>query len=56
MNCFTLEASFHGFFNSERVTTDFNVEHFLSVGEVLANSLFEYVIMIEDDPKNVKAR
>ena len=49
-NCYTLEASFQGYFNHARITRDFEASHFLKVGSMLGNSLFEYVIMkdIED--------
>ena len=50
-NCFTLEASFHGFFNSERITTDFMLNHYMQVGDILSMSFLEFVIMLEDDPK-----
>ena len=41
MNCFTLEASFQGYFNSERVTHDFIPTHFFEVGDLLTQTLFE---------------
>jgi hypothetical protein len=49
MNCFTLEASFHGFFNKNRETKDFMTTHFSQVGKMLANSLHEYNIMKEEE-------
>lgn len=49
MNCFTLEASFHGFFNKNRETKDFMTSHFCQVGKMLANSLHEYNIMKEEE-------
>jgi hypothetical protein len=34
-NCYTIESSFHGFFDSERVTHDFSVENYLNMGKIL---------------------
>lgn len=41
-NCFTLESSFHGYFNKDRETKDFSINHYVNVGKVLAQSIFEY--------------
>ena len=35
MNCFTLEASFLGYFNANRVTKDFSVQKLLKMGTKL---------------------
>lgn len=56
MNCFTIEASLHGFFDETRDTTDFLMAHSIKVGKMLAKSIFEYMIMKEDDEKAIKAR
>ena len=56
MNCYTLEASLHGFFDHTRDTTDFLVSHSIKVGKLLGKSIFEYMIMKEDDEKAIKAR
>jgi len=55
-NCFTIEASFHGYFNKERVTLDFDQSHFLDIGEVLASSIFEYLIITEQEARTSKDR
>lgn len=55
-NCFTLEASFHGFFNSERVTLDFVHEHLKEIGSHLSTSLFEFGIMLEADERIQKEK
>jgi hypothetical protein len=39
MNCFTLEASFSGYFNEERKTKDFECKHFEKMGKILGMSL-----------------
>lgn len=49
MNCFTLEASFQGYFNHARVTKDFEHFHLHKVGVYLAQSLFEYTMMKEEE-------
>ena len=46
MNCFTLEASLHGYFDSTRDTADFVHSHFFKIGKILGKSLFEYMIAI----------
>lgn len=51
MNCFTLEASFLGYFNEKRITKDFEVTHFEKMGAVLGKSLFEYIMIKEEDEK-----
>jgi len=35
MNCFTLEASFHGYLNKARQTIEFTTEMFEKMGEIL---------------------
>lgn len=51
MNCFTLEASLHGFFDHTRETRDFITSHFLKIGKHLASTLFEYQLMCEEEDK-----
>lgn len=41
MNCFTLEASFHGYLNKDRVTEEFTIEMLESMGQHLVNALYE---------------
>ena len=54
MNCYTLEASFHGFFDRERETTEFQHSHLLKVGKMLANTIFEYMLMRDDEERHLK--
>ena len=42
MNCFTLEASFHGFLNKERQTIEFTTEMYEKMGEILGLGFQEY--------------
>jgi len=56
MNCFTLESSFQGFFDKNRETKDFYHSHFFEVGDILANSFLEYLIMKEEDERKEQAR
>jgi cytosolic carboxypeptidase protein 2/3 len=53
VNCFTLEASFQGYFDSSRKTIDFEHSHFSKIGIMLAKSFFEYVIMKEEEERQV---
>lgn len=54
MNCFTLEASFQGYFDHERETKDFTHAHFFQVGKMLASALFEYTILKEDEERHLR--
>ena len=54
LNCFTLESSFHGYFDQERETKQFTQTHFSNVGKMLANSLFEMLIMFEEEEKTLR--
>ena len=47
VNCYTLESSFHGFFDNNRNNFDFVMEHYQKVGGFALKSVFEYVIMLE---------
>ena len=51
MNCFTLEASFHGYFDKDRETKDFSHIQYFQIGKILGNTLFEYIIMKQDEEK-----
>lgn len=42
MNCFTLEASFHGFINKERQTVALTTENLMKMGEILGSGFYEY--------------
>lgn len=59
MNCYTLEASFFGFFDKERETKEFMHSHLFRVGRLLANSIFEYTVLREEElrqQKEIRAR
>ena len=56
MSCFTLEASFQGYFDHERETRDFLHHHFFRIGEMLGTTLFESVIMREEDERTARTR
>lgn len=51
MNCFTLEASFLGYFNRDRITKDFLMPHYEKMGMKLGLSFFEYIMIREEDEK-----
>lgn len=51
MNCFTLEASFFGYLNEERETIEFSTQHLENMGEHLANSLYEYLLILEEEER-----
>lgn len=48
-NCYTLEASFHGHFDDNRVNYEFNEKSFEEMGENLLNTINEYVLIIEEE-------
>jgi hypothetical protein len=51
MNCFTFEASFHGYIDEERTTHEFNTMMLESMGEHLANSFYEYFLILEEEDR-----
>ena len=51
MNCFTLEASFHGYIDKNRQTAEMMVEHFEELGAVLGTSFNEYFSLVEEDER-----
>jgi hypothetical protein len=51
MNCFTLEASFHGYIDRERRTVELTTEMLQSMGQVLGSGFQEYQILVEEDEK-----
>ena len=51
MNCFTLEASFLGYFNEKRITKDYEVAKYEKMGCKLGTSLYEYIMIKEEDEK-----
>jgi hypothetical protein len=44
-----LEASFHGHFDDNRINYEFNEKSFEEMGDHLLNSLYEYVLIIEEE-------
>lgn len=50
-NCFTLEASFHGYYTKERDNFEFTVDRYEKLGEKLVSSLFEYCMILEEDDR-----
>jgi hypothetical protein len=50
-NCFTLEASFHGYFDKDRVNHEFTEEGYEQMGVNLVNALYEYVMILEEDAR-----
>jgi hypothetical protein len=51
MNCFTLEASFHGYIEKDRSTTELGSLHLQSMGEHLAMGFHEYSDLIDEDSR-----
>lgn len=51
MNCFTLEASFHGFINRDRNTEEFTVETLEEMGHTLGIGFSDYLNLVEDDDR-----
>lgn len=51
MNCYTFEASFHGFFNQNRDNFEFSIPYFQELGEHLVNSIYEYMLLIEEEQR-----
>ena len=50
-NCFTLEASFFGYFDKEKVTHEFTAEAYESMGVSLVNALYEYCLIVEEEER-----
>jgi cytosolic carboxypeptidase protein 2/3 len=51
MNCFTLEASFHGYIDRDRQTVELTTEMLESMGGALGSGFHEYVTLVEEDEK-----
>ncbi len=51
MNCFTLEASFHGYITRERATVEFKAEMFSEMGKTTCEALLEYLTLVEEDDR-----
>jgi cytosolic carboxypeptidase protein 2/3 len=50
-NSFTLEASFHGYYTKDKVTHEFTEALYEQMGACLVNSLYEYVLLLEEDER-----
>lgn len=50
-NSFTFEASFHGYFDKEKNTHEFTPEMYEEMGANLVNSLYEYMMIMEEDDR-----
>ena len=51
LNCFTLEASFHGWFDRDRVTHEFDEKGYEQMGAKLVTALYTYVMASEEDER-----
>ena len=51
MNCFTLEASFHGYIEKDRSTTELAVLHLESMGTHLGMGFTDYSDLIDEDAR-----
>eukprot|EP00350_Pseudokeronopsis_sp_OXSARD2_P009482 CAMPEP_0170562626 /NCGR_PEP_ID=MMETSP0211-20121228/61584_1 /TAXON_ID=311385 /ORGANISM="Pseudokeronopsis sp., Strain OXSARD2" /LENGTH=63 /DNA_ID=CAMNT_0010879737 /DNA_START=131 /DNA_END=322 /DNA_ORIENTATION=+ len=51
MNSFTLEASFSQYISKDRISIDLTTEMFERMGELLGDSFYEYVSLVEEDEK-----
>lgn len=51
MNCFTLEASFHGYLNRDRATVELTAGMFREVGRTTCEALLEYLTLVEEDDR-----
>ena len=48
---FTLEASFHGYFDRDKVNYEFTESTYEQMGVNLVNALYEYVMILEEDER-----
>ena len=51
MNCFTLEASFHGYINQERDTVEFTTESLAEMGAHLGQTISDYTDLCDADDR-----
>lgn len=56
INCYTFESSFHAYFDHDRLNTEFTCDMYEEMGEHLANSLFEYLMILEEDQRRRKLK
>lgn len=50
-NCFTLEASFHSYFDSNKINHEFTTKAYEEMGAGLVNSLYEYMMILEEEDR-----
>jgi len=55
-NCYTLEASFHGHFDQDRINYEFTETSYQEMGKHLVTSIFEYMSLLEEENKFKRAR
>lgn len=55
-NCFTFEASVHGYFDENKQNFEFEQSTFEEMGEHLANSLFEYCMILEEEERRKRLK
>jgi hypothetical protein len=51
MNCFTLEASFHGYIEKDRSTTELGVTHLEEMASHLGHGFADYSDLIDEDTR-----
>lgn len=51
MNCFTLEASMHGYISNERQTVELTIADLLQMGEQLTQTLSQYCDLVDAENK-----
>ena len=51
MNCFTLEASFHGFIDKDRGTTELTTESLQEMGGILGHTMCDYNDLVDEDER-----
>ena len=56
MNCFTFEASFHGYLTEHRETIEFTETEFEKMGEHLLNSMHEFLLLREEEDRQKKIK
>ena len=50
-NCYTLEASFHGHFDQDRINYEFSETSYQEMGKHLVSSIYEYMQLMEEENK-----
>mmetsp|Transcript_40759 Transcript_40759/g.29376 ORF Transcript_40759/g.29376 Transcript_40759/m.29376 type:complete len:81 (+) Transcript_40759:51-293(+) len=51
MNCFTLEASFHGYIDKERNTVELTTDDLEEMGKQLGHTFAEYSNLVDEDDR-----